>query len=111
MAEVEDDYDDESCSSSEDLPHERLDRMEFDRRDLDAMAVKAATQALQNPMASEVNVLSVPPSKTIAMSPRTPIAATEQIPNVRFPRATSVTAVPQCKVVYVDLISRCKFSL
>lgn len=81
MAEVEDDYDDESCSSSEDVPHERLDRMEFDRRDLDAMAVKAATQALQNPMASEVNVLSVPPTKTIAMSPRAPIAETEKIPN------------------------------
>eukprot|EP00547_Thalassionema_nitzschioides_P012979 CAMPEP_0194255624 /NCGR_PEP_ID=MMETSP0158-20130606/34847_1 /TAXON_ID=33649 /ORGANISM="Thalassionema nitzschioides, Strain L26-B" /LENGTH=924 /DNA_ID=CAMNT_0038994037 /DNA_START=142 /DNA_END=2913 /DNA_ORIENTATION=+ len=49
MAAVEDDYDDESCSSSEDIPHERLDRMEFDQRDLDAKGMPTVSNSTMDP--------------------------------------------------------------
>lgn len=57
MAEVEDDYDDESCSSSELVPHERLDRLE-------AMDKKPVPAGLP------LGAMPVPPAATIIVPPR-----------------------------------------
>ena len=71
MAEVEDDYDDESCSSSEG-PNERLDRMEFNQNELMSRKhAEEATQLVSQTLMSrlEAKVDLMPLASTVTMSP------------------------------------------